>query len=1251
MRLFKRIVKTSCFRKGMIYLVIYCMLFYMCVPAALASPTPAPGTLPSGVISVNGSVGDFDYTAGRLDVRDVADGTVINWNNFDIGAGATTEFHQLGGTTSAVLNRIYDGEMTGINGTLLANGRVFIVNPAGVMFGGGAVVNVAQLVASSLSISDADFKSGRYEFAATSDELSEVINNGNISVADGAALIAKKVLNNGTIVTSEGGFVVLAAGDRVLLGEPGSNIVVEMDSVTIPDGGGEEGLGNVTNEGVIDAPDGEVALAAGDIYSQALRAFGGTGKVEQNGEIHVDAATADAGTVTLTAGDEVSLGAGSSTTANAMADGDGGDIIIYTPGTARASADAELQALGNGVIDVDGDAWLDPEDTDLRGSVEVTGAYIIPPIDVDVSALSGMPDDAGMLSVGPPTGDLIIADGAMPAEPAQNTLYEQWVEYMSQNGINVDMFSPGDIFVQDMTDGLIAGGTGDITLRNIFDTGGITFEADSEGALPGTTVRTTTGGDIFMLAGSGGLYTGNIETNVDGTTGIGNPGRIRLFTNNGGDIETGHLTVSGGNHVEVSVISDGDLTIHGDVISQTQEVPDPEDKTSSAQICLVAAEDVDITGSVIVTAHGKIETRSNIHIDAGTGPDPEEGPDTTGTITINLGGSGQIYAEAKTSGPNPDETSTDPLVAEATIKLHAGAETAPDGSDAIKVIDGKSGGAQAVAVKADIQGKPGYAFTWNDEPLDRQDTTADYDVHAQIEIESDWGDEPDEICPECPPPPFIPPPVPPMATPDFGEAHLNNPVSGNVLSNDVPPEPGVELSALLVEGPQYGTLEFDEETGDYTYTPADGFVGTDTFTYIALDGGQTGVTTVTITITNDLPTADPIDASIHMNNDSGFNLGTLVSDLNSDTLTVEIDTQPSHGTLTLNPDGTYTYQPDEGYVGPDSFSYKVTDGEREGAGGESAEFVYVTAVANLTLTNQLPVAENVTVEGPAGSPIDGSLVYYDTPNGEGGFIDPLTVALVGAVDGVLTTAAGGTVVLTDGTFIYTPPPGFVGEDSFIYAVTDGQLADGSPVFVEGLVTVIVNPAPPPAPEIPAAPLPEMIVWEVGGCPALMEWLADELGVAPEDVQHYGLYAFSGTQNVSVNKTSLNDKGDIQWCQACSQLKDSAQILADANGVRTGALTNVLAQFSITGPPTPEQMDSIATAMASAAEDTQYASAREFVDAVVAYVTTLTKLGWAPADAVALFMEKHGEKVSQDEAVNLYIGVLLSNIEANLSTGG
>jgi hypothetical protein len=374
------------------------------------------------------------------------------------------------------------------------------------------------------------------------------------------------------------------------------------------------------------------------------------------------------------------------------------------------------------------------------------------------------------------------------------------------------------------------------------------------------------------------------------------------------------------------------------------------------------------------------------------------------------------------------------------------------------------------------------------------------------------------------------------------------------------------------------------------------------------------------------------------------NLNDLVFDENGDELTIEIVTQPSHGTLEFDGQtGILTYQPDEGYVGPDSFTYRVTDGERVEVGGD---FVYVLGSASGSMTNALPVASDGTVEGFSSSPIPGTLDFFDVP--DNGYIDPLTVMLVGAVDGVLTTEAGGTVTLVNGNFVYVPPEGFVGQDSFTYAITDGELQGGEPIYVAGEVTVIVNP------QIPPAPLPDTIVWEVGGCPALMEWLADELGQAPDKVQSYGLSAVSESQNAVGTGTSIAYKGDIQWCLICAQLKDSAQVLSDPNGLRMGALAGVIAQAGpLAGPPTPEQMDAIAVALATAAEDTQYASASEFVEAVVTYVTTLTdNLGYDVADAVALFMENHGAPITEDESVDLYIGVLLSDITAQLEgTGG
>ncbi|MHC4497772.1 MAG: hypothetical protein ACYS21_01510, partial [Planctomycetota bacterium] len=148
---------------------------------------------------------------------------------------------------------------------------------------------------------------------------------------------------------------------------------------------------------------------------------------------------------------------------------------------------------------------------------------------------------------------------------------------------------------------------------------------------------------------------------------------------------------------------------------------------------------------------------------------------------------------------------------------------------------------------------------------------------------------------------------------------------------------------------------------------------------------------------------------------------------------------------------------------------------------------------------------------------------------------------------------------------------------------------------------------------------------------------------------------SDSQNAVGTKTSIAYKGDIQWCLACSKLKDSVQVLTDPNGAGAAILAQVIDPLMPSNgtPPSPEQLDVIAVALKAAAEDTQYASAQEFVDAVVTYVTTLTdELGWDPADAIALFMENHGAPITEDESVSLYIGALLTNIRASLeSTGG
>ena len=120
--------------------------------------------------------------------------------------------------------------------------------------------------------------------------------------------------------------------------------------------------------------------------------------------------------------------------------------------------------------------------------------------------------------------------------------------------------------------------------------------------------------------------------------------------------------------------------------------------------------------------------------------------------------------------------------------------------------------------------------------------------------------------------------------------------------------------------------------GSFTYTPAADFAGSDSFTYRASDGTLTSnVATVTITVTaaNDTPAGGR--RCLHHGEDTALTVpapGVLGndSDPDSEPLTAVLVTGPGHGTLTLNANGSFTYTPAANYTGPDSFTYRASDG-------------------------------------------------------------------------------------------------------------------------------------------------------------------------------------------------------------------------------------------------------------------------------------------------------------------------------------
>ncbi len=267
-----------------------------------------------------------------------------------------------------------------------------------------------------------------------------------------------------------------------------------------------------------------------------------------------------------------------------------------------------------------------------------------------------------------------------------------------------------------------------------------------------------------------------------------------------------------------------------------------------------------------------------------------------------------------------------------------------------------------------------------------------------------------------------------------------------VLGNDSDPD-GDPLTAVLVTGPSHGSLSLNAN-GSFSYTPAADFAGSDSFTYRASDGTLTSnVATVAITVTavNDVPVAAgdayttaedtvlTVPAPGVLGNDS---------DPDGDPLTAALVTGPSHGSLSLNANGSFSYTPAADFAGSDSFTYRASDG--------TLTSNVATVAITVTAVNDVPVAAGdayTTAEDTVLTvPAPGVLGNDSDPDG-----DPLTAALVtGPSHGSLSLNA-------NGSFSYTPAADFAGSDSFTYRASDGTLT--SNVATVAITVTAVNDVP------------------------------------------------------------------------------------------------------------------------------------------------------------------------------------------------
>src|ERR1700722_19016548 len=331
-------------------------------PLGGAFANPKGGQVVAGQASIN-----YGHEKSKtVTVTEWSQNAIINWNTFNIGFGETTRFIQPN-SNAIVLNRV-TGNMgpSQIYGTITANGRIFLVNPDGILFGLGSRVDAAGFLASTNDIRNHDFMRGHYNFNIPGRLDASIVNLGRITANNGgfAALVAPGVRNAG-VITANLGHVALASGNGFTLDFYGDKLItlqvgegVANQVIDVATGQPLNAL--VENQGKLRADGGTVALTAAAARTVVDSVINNTGVIEansvgtRNGMIVLGAATATKKPVDAPTQNVVVAG---TISAKGTKAGQKGGTIVIT-GESIALTGAKINAsgtAGGGTVLIGGD--------------------------------------------------------------------------------------------------------------------------------------------------------------------------------------------------------------------------------------------------------------------------------------------------------------------------------------------------------------------------------------------------------------------------------------------------------------------------------------------------------------------------------------------------------------------------------------------------------------------------------------------------------------------------------------------------------------------------------------------------------------------------------------------------------------------------------------------------------------------------------------------------------------------------------
>jgi filamentous hemagglutinin family protein len=644
---------------------------------------------PLGPQVVNGQV-SFAQQGNTLAITN-SPNSIINWQSFSINPGEITRFIQQN-PNSSVLNRIVGQDPSQILGALQSNGRVFLINPNGVIFGQGARVDVNGLVASTLNLSNQDFLTGRLNFTA-GDKAANIQNQGAITTPSGGQvyLIASNVENSG-IIASPSGDVVLAAGHTVKLvdsANPDLHVVLSAgESRAINVGqiiaqGGKIGIygalinqrGLVNANSVVVGENGKIVFRASrDTLLEAGSRTSATGagkggdirilgeRIALTGDAMVDVSGQTGGGTVLVGGDyqgrnpdiqnaqQTYVSADAQIAANAVQSGDGGKVIVWSDEVTRVFG--SISARGGALSGNGGFVETSGHHLDMQGSVDTrapngaTGTLLLDPTNIYIALNQASATAAGMsgtdstASTGssPFVASGIVSDSLLSTATLQAALAASSVVVSTTN----DSGSSAGVIT--VVDPVTWGSSSNLSLNASND---ILINAAINGAAGSVTLNAPTG----AIFGSGTITAASLTAVAWG--GIGGPLLTQVaalnVTNTGSDTNvnirnTGALTVQSvtqtfsGGVGSIIVNNNGPLTINGPVTSGAGNITLEAGTSGSAadQLTVTGSGSVSCgSGNILLRAGGAINLVGTVNSASGTV-----------TLQANLNPSAPVLAQA-----------------------------------------------------------------------------------------------------------------------------------------------------------------------------------------------------------------------------------------------------------------------------------------------------------------------------------------------------------------------------------------------------------------------------------------------------------------------------------------------------------------------------------------------------------------------------------------------------------------------------